>query len=192
MLRTQDTVPVGVDPETRRASTTTIDQSATGQLAKDDSAALPSAVAEAIPTECPACGSTVAFHVMSARTSPRCLCCGCLLWCRKWVVDDIVVLDALRGGDLDSEDISSFFRSTPWPGGVPRVVINLRQVDFVSSAFLAALLTFQRRLVAAKGTLILCGANHVIRGIFVRTRLNSLFEIVDDEDEALRQIRADR
>jgi anti-anti-sigma factor len=127
-----------------------------------------------------------------ARIAPRSLCCGCLLWCRKRIVDDIVVLDALRGGDLDSEDIAAFFRSTAWPGSVPRVVVNLQQVDFASSAFLAALLALQRRLEAAKGALVLCGANQVIRGIFVRTRLNSLFEIVDDENEALRRLCVDR
>jgi anti-anti-sigma factor len=111
------------------------------------------------------------------------------LWCRKRIINGVVVFDALRSSDVNNEDMLEFYRLTVWPKSIPRVVVNLQQLDYVTSAFLAALLVLQRRLGTAKGSLILCGASPLIRDILARTHLETLFEVVDSEGDAFNRLR---
>ena len=142
--------------------------------------------------DCPVCGQWVSSPLLHASAADvRCPRCGRLLWCRKRTIDDVVVLDAIRGRNPESVDIAALCGATVWPGVFPRVVVNLQQLDYTTSGFLAGLITLKRCLDDAGGTLVLCGVSPLIRGIFARTHLDTLFHILAGETEALNSLHTE-
>jgi anti-anti-sigma factor len=67
----------------------------------------------------------------------------------------------------------------------PKILINLSNAHFVSSAMLANFIKTQRRVQEAKGQLKLCGLRPVIMDAFKVARFDRLFEIHPDENTAL-------
>jgi anti-sigma B factor antagonist len=69
--------------------------------------------------------------------------------------------------------------------GLARVLLNFREVRFMSSTFLAALMQLSRRVTAAKGRVKLCGIAPDLMNVFKITCFDRLFEIYGDEGTAL-------
>jgi len=61
------------------------------------------------------------------------------------------------------------------------VLLNFAQVDFISSVGLCKLLTLRNKLSANGGQLFLCNLNCNIRQVFEATKLDSVFDIDDQE-----------
>jgi len=66
-----------------------------------------------------------------------------------------------------------------------KLVLNFSSVDFLSSAALGKLITLEKKLKAREGMLKLCCIRPEIYEVFVITRLNRLFDIKQDEADAL-------
>ena len=66
-----------------------------------------------------------------------------------------------------------------------RVVLNFRNVEFMSSAMLGMLVSFNKRCKEFKVKLKLCGIVPEIREVFKITRLDKLFDIQSDVETAL-------
>lgn len=66
-----------------------------------------------------------------------------------------------------------------------KLLLNFSQVDFLSSATLGKLITLDKKVKAAQGKLKLSNIKQKIYEVFAITRLNKLFDIKDDEAEAL-------
>ena len=67
-----------------------------------------------------------------------------------------------------------------------KVLLNFSSVDFLSSAALGKLITLEKKLVKSRdGTLRLSNIRPEIYEVFAITKLNRVFEIKDDEAEAL-------
>jgi anti-sigma B factor antagonist len=69
--------------------------------------------------------------------------------------------------------------------GRDKLLLNFAAVDFLSSAALGKLITLDRKMKAHGGTLKLCNIRPEIYEVFTITRLNRLFDIKDDEADAL-------
>ena len=69
--------------------------------------------------------------------------------------------------------------------GPARVVLNFREVRYMSSNMLAILLKFSRRIQQAQGKLRLCSIAPALKEIFRITRFDRLFEIDDEESTAI-------
>jgi anti-sigma B factor antagonist len=65
------------------------------------------------------------------------------------------------------------------------ILLNLRQVEYISSAALNRLINFHKRVQSAGGKLKLCCLRPSIEEIFITTRFNQLVDIHQDEEEAL-------
>ncbi len=61
----------------------------------------------------------------------------------------------------------------------------MSRFDRINSLLLAKLIVLSRRIKRAKGKLVLCGLQEFIRETFASTKLDTLFEIVEDEETAL-------
>jgi anti-anti-sigma factor len=118
--------------------------------------------------ECPACGHVVSF------------------WKRS--VDGVIVLDALNGPVLIAEEIETLYDAVVPADAAPRVVVNLDQLDFVTSGFLAAMLTLRKCVEGRGGRLALCRLQPVVQTIFHRTNLDLLFSIFDSEPDAVAAV----
>ena len=65
-----------------------------------------------------------------------------------------------------------------------RIIIDLAEVDYVDSAFLATLLAFSRRTRRRGGALKLIRLNQKLKDIFFVTQLFSLLEVFETLDQA--------
>lgn len=66
-----------------------------------------------------------------------------------------------------------------------KLVLNFSSVDFLSSAALGKLITLEKKLKNRDGTLKLCCIRPEIYEVFAITRLNRLFDIKQEEADAI-------
>jgi anti-anti-sigma factor len=124
-----------------------------------------------------------------AETSGRALCprCGRPVWFRIQELTDAVILDLLPNMDLEATDLALLGQAFLNAEKPPRIILNFALLSFVSSTFLARLVSLQRVVEASKGRLVLCGVNPVIREIFHITKLEGLFDFADRPRDALEK-----
>lgn len=67
----------------------------------------------------------------------------------------------------------------------PKIVLNFSRVEFMSSAALGKLISFEKKARVAKSKLILTNIRPEIYEVFAITKLTKLFTIKDDEADAL-------
>ena len=70
----------------------------------------------------------------------------------------------------------------------PKVVIDVSNVAHMSSSALGMLITLHTRIREKKGELRLCNIQPAIYEVFVITRLNEIFRILDSRAEALESL----
>ncbi len=70
-------------------------------------------------------------------------------------------------------------------GNCRKIVLNFSAVDFLSSAALGKLITLDKKMKGKAGKLKLCNIRPEIYEVFAITRLNRLFDIKDEEADAL-------
>jgi anti-sigma B factor antagonist len=66
-----------------------------------------------------------------------------------------------------------------------RLLLNFSSVEFLSSAALGKLITLEKKMKAHGGTLRLCSIRPEIYEVFAITKLNRVFDIREDEADAL-------
>ena len=100
---------------------------------------------------------------------------------------DAIVLSPT--GALDSRSAIDFERVVLAALGrkEARFIIDLTQVDVVSSAGLRVLILLEKRL-AGQGSLVLCGLSEHVREVFDVSRLVELFTITSSENEAVMRM----
>ncbi|MEM6799064.1 MAG: STAS domain-containing protein [Planctomycetota bacterium] len=70
-------------------------------------------------------------------------------------------------------------------GGPKKMVLNFSAVEFLSSAALGKLISFEKKVRQSKSDLILTNIRPEIYEVFAITKLTKLFQIKDDEADAL-------
>lgn len=71
----------------------------------------------------------------------------------------------------------------------PRLAINLKDVDYISSTGLRVLLIAARAVEQAGGRMVLCGMPKEIQRLFDIAGFSELFTILPTQDEAIRALR---
>jgi len=71
------------------------------------------------------------------------------------------------------------------PAAEPKLVMDFSRVAHMSSSALGMLITLHKRIREKKGELRLCGISPSIYEVFVITRLNEIFRIVQTRPQAL-------
>ncbi len=66
-----------------------------------------------------------------------------------------------------------------------KIILDFTNVEYLSSAALGKLITMEKKVKAAGGKLRLCAIRPDIKEVFKITRLDKLFQIVDDREKAL-------
>ncbi|QDU80639.1 Putative anti-sigma factor antagonist BtrV [Polystyrenella longa] len=70
--------------------------------------------------------------------------------------------------------------------GRKKIILDFSSVEYLSSAALGKLITMEKKVKAAQGNLRLCSIRPEIYEVFAITKLNQVFTICDDSDEALQ------
>ena len=69
--------------------------------------------------------------------------------------------------------------------GHKKVLLNMKDVEYMSSSGFRACISTLRKLNAKEGTLKICGIKPAVKRIFDVIELTSVFDIYDTEEEAL-------
>jgi anti-sigma B factor antagonist len=102
---------------------------------------------------------------------------------------DVTVVSFTDRKILDEQNIQSIgeqLYALVEDGGKRKMVLNFSRVEYLSSAALGKLITLNKKLQAAKGRLALCGIAPQLYEVFEITGLKKVFNIYDDEQEALQ------
>ena len=90
-------------------------------------------------------------------------------------------IDPVTSSQLENE------LSTILSSGSNRLVLNLAEVDFISSSGLRVFLTALKKVKSQNGDLKICGMNSNVEKIFKIAGFVSLFDISATEDEAVQK-----
>jgi anti-anti-sigma factor len=137
---------------------------------------------------CPLCSVVLAPGTRTPPFDAPCPECGYTLWCSKKTVGGVVILEVTPGITPQHEDIERLAETFVRSGGLTRVIVDLSDLELISSVFAARLVALNKRIRAARGRLILCGINRLVRETFQGCRMDRLFEISDDEGAALADL----
>ena len=137
---------------------------------------------------CPVCNAGMAIEPPPPPYDAPCPACGYPLWCRKRLVEDVVVLDVMGGRTPEHTDVVRLAKSLVRREVIPRVVVDLSELDFVNSAFVARLVDLNKRIRAAEGKLVLCGMQFLVWDAFHSTNLYKVFDICENEKAALANL----
>ena len=91
-------------------------------------------------------------------------------------------LDHATAGDLERHCESEV------EGGIRKVVFDLEEVEYISSAGLRAILTTAKRLKALGGGVAVCSLTGVVEEVFEISGFRVLMPVVSDVDEAVTAI----
>ena len=97
----------------------------------------------------------------------------------------MLVLDVLPDRTPEQADIRRLGDSLADSNDPPRVIVDLSRLDRINSLLMAKLLGLKRCIDHAEGALVLCGMGPCVRQTFGSTKLDTLFEIADDQDSAM-------
>ena len=104
----------------------------------------------------------------------------------KSIDDDKIVvylsgrIDVSLANQLDSE-----LKSIVTDKKVNFVVLNMKDVEYISSSGFRVAISLLRKLKATEGVLRICSLNQEVRRAFDIIELASVFEIFDSEEQAL-------
>jgi anti-sigma B factor antagonist len=103
-------------------------------------------------------------------------------------IDDVTVAKFIDKKILDETNIqiigNQLFGLVEEDGRL-KIVLDFINVEYLSSAALGKLITMDKKVKAAKGKLRLCNIRADILEVFTITKLNKLFRIYDNQDQAL-------
>jgi anti-anti-sigma factor len=137
--------------------------------------------------QCPICGAQLRVELFRSGET-ACTACGHVVWYERRTIDGVAILDVVSGMIAINTDIERVSKTLITGAEPPRVVLNLSRLKFISSAFVAGMIAMQKRIRTAGGRLILCGMHPIVRETLHGARLDTFFDIREDEDDALRNI----
>lgn len=106
--------------------------------------------------------------------------------------EGIDLLD-LSGRITAGKDVAAFREAVEKLSGTPpRVVLNMKDVDYVDSTGLGALVMCANRIGQLEGAAKLVQVNRRNIELMVMTKIDTIFEIFDDENEAINSFFPDR
>jgi anti-sigma B factor antagonist len=100
--------------------------------------------------------------------------------------EGIVLLD-LKGRITMGDEVTAFREAVEAiaSGAEPRLILNMREVEYVDSTGLGAMVMCSTRITNAKGATRLVHLNRRNMELIVMTKIDTIFEVFDDETDAV-------
>jgi anti-anti-sigma factor len=111
-----------------------------------------------------------------------------VFWFRPRTVDGTTVLDAISGKVAINQQLDKLSAVLIPHDRPPKVILNLSEIQFVSSSFIAGLVALHKRIRSADGKMVLCGLSPVVRETLNGAKLDRLLNLADSEQEALASL----
>ncbi len=103
-------------------------------------------------------------------------------------VNDVVIVKLLGNLDTNTAPDAEIEINKWLENGTKKMVINLEQANYVSSAGLRIFLATAKKITASGGALKLCSANEVVQEILDISGFSTILDVKKTEDEALASI----
>ncbi|BBD69217.1 anti-sigma-factor antagonist [Nostoc commune NIES-4072] len=94
------------------------------------------------------------------------------------------ILDGIRGNELRRE-ISGIIAN-----GVDILLLDMKEVKFIDSSGLGALVSAMQMVRNANGKFFVCSINDQVRMLFELTKMDRIFQSFADQEEFNRQVLA--
>jgi anti-anti-sigma factor len=124
---------------------------------------------------CPVCGSEIKIEPSNPGGDAPCPNCGHLLWFAWEDLGDTVIVRPTLA-TLRSEDWRILMDKAAERPGV-RLVLDLKDVQFIASAVLGNLMNFKRKIDGVKGRLKIENLHPDLLEVFRITRLDQVFDV---------------
>lgn len=92
-------------------------------------------------------------------------------------------LDVAVSGEIEEQLLEAIESK-----GIKHLILNMHNVDYMSSSGFRVAIALLRRLKDEGGSLRICNLRPAVRRIFDVIELTSLFEIFDSEEEAVKSL----
>ncbi len=69
-----------------------------------------------------------------------------------------------------------------------KVILDLRNIQFMDSTGLGVIVSSLRRVSESKGEMILCGTEQAVKVLFDMVRISSIARVYRDRDQALKSL----
>ncbi|MFQ5510379.1 MAG: STAS domain-containing protein [Candidatus Krumholzibacteriia bacterium] len=103
----------------------------------------------------------------------------------------VLELNGKLTGGPEAETFRDLFKSLV-DQGKRNIIINLKKVDWINSTGLGILIAGYSSVRKAGGDLVLCNVGDRIDSILYVTKLNLLFPVFENEDEAAEHFRKEK
>ncbi|MBN3884438.1 MAG: STAS domain-containing protein [Nostoc sp.] len=94
------------------------------------------------------------------------------------------ILDGIRGNDLRRE-VSGILAN-----GANILLLDMKEVKFIDSSGLGALVSAMQMVRAANGKMFVCSISDQVRMLFELTKMDRIFQTFADQEEFNRQVLA--
>ena len=130
---------------------------------------------EGTPNRCPICGTRLEIEPSDPAGDAPCPCCGHLLWFTWQDLGDVQIVRP-TGNLIQPEALDRLTESAAIRRGTV-LVIDLGDVQFLSSEALARLIIVKKSIEASRGKMRLRNIHPDLREVFRICRLDQVFEI---------------
>jgi anti-sigma B factor antagonist len=100
-------------------------------------------------------------------------------------INDVIVVDLKGNLDTNTAPDAETRINDYLESGTKKIIINLGQTQYVSSAGLRVFLATAKKLTASGGAFKLCGANEVVQEILDISGFSTILIVKKTEEEAL-------
>ena len=100
-------------------------------------------------------------------------------------VNDVVIVKLLGNLDTNTAPDAEAEINKWLENGALKMIINLEQTNYVSSAGLRIFLATAKKITASGGVVKLCGANDVVQEILDISGFSTILDVRKTEEEAL-------
>jgi anti-anti-sigma factor len=107
-----------------------------------------------------------------------------VLWFHLREQDGVQVLEVISGKVAINQEIDRVCKLLTRDREKPRVVLNMSDVQFVSSSFIAGLVALHKRLRSIDGKMVVCEMSPIVQETLHGAKLDKLLNIAETESEA--------
>jgi anti-sigma B factor antagonist len=100
--------------------------------------------------------------------------------------DDVTVVALTGRFDAQSAGDAEDTLKAALEGGAKKILVDMDQVEYISSAGLRVLLSTAKKLAGVSGKLVLCGLKPYVREVFEVAGFTTIFMILPDVDEGVK------
>lgn len=100
--------------------------------------------------------------------------------------DDVTVVALAGRFDAQSAGDAEDTLKTALEADAKKILVDMSQVEYISSAGLRVLLSTAKKLAGVSGKLVLCGLKPYVREVFEVAGFTTIFMILPDVDEGVK------